>query len=49
MNNGAQYGPKNYNRDLLTADLSRYAITASWLSRLQALTPVISLSRFAMN
>ncbi len=25
MNNGAQYGPKNYNRDLLTADLSRYA------------------------
>ena len=25
MNNGAQYGPKNYNRDSLTADLSRYA------------------------
>ena len=24
MNNGAQYGPKNYTRDLLTADLSRY-------------------------
>jgi imidazolonepropionase-like amidohydrolase len=25
MNNGAQYGPKNYNRESLTADLSRYA------------------------
>src|SRR5262245_52613397 len=25
MNNGAQYGPKNYTRDSLTADLSRYA------------------------
>jgi imidazolonepropionase-like amidohydrolase len=25
MNNGAIYGPKNYTRDLLTADLSRYA------------------------
>src|SRR5215470_5697411 len=25
MNNGAQYGSKNYNRDSLTADLSRYA------------------------
>jgi imidazolonepropionase-like amidohydrolase len=25
MNNGAQYGPKNYNRDSMTADLSRYA------------------------
>src|SRR5215470_17272187 len=24
MNNGAQYGPKNYNRDSMTADLSRY-------------------------
>src|SRR5215472_950947 len=24
MNNGAQYGPKNYNRDSLTADLARY-------------------------
>jgi imidazolonepropionase-like amidohydrolase len=24
MSNGAQYGPKNYNRDSLTADLSRY-------------------------
>ena len=25
MNNGAQYGPKNYTRDSMTADLSRYA------------------------
>jgi imidazolonepropionase-like amidohydrolase len=25
MNNGAQYGHKNYNRDSVTADLSRYA------------------------
>src|SRR4030095_2812423 len=25
MNNGAQYGPKNYTRESLTADLSRYA------------------------
>lgn len=25
MNNGAKYGPKNYNRDSVTADLSRYA------------------------
>src|SRR5215468_8236428 len=24
MNNGAQYGPKNYNRDSVTADLDRY-------------------------
>jgi imidazolonepropionase-like amidohydrolase len=24
MNNGAQYGPKNYNRDSVTADLARY-------------------------
>src|SRR5215469_5818300 len=24
MNNGAQYGPKNYNRDSMTADLARY-------------------------
>src|SRR5215471_17468838 len=24
MNNGAQYGPKNYNRDSLTADMARY-------------------------
>ena len=24
MNNGAQYGPKNYNRDSMTADLDRY-------------------------
>src|SRR5262249_2646323 len=27
MNNGAQYGPKNYTRDSLTADLSRSAYT----------------------
>jgi imidazolonepropionase-like amidohydrolase len=25
MNNGSQYGPKNYTRDSVTADLSRYA------------------------
>src|SRR5437870_1468444 len=25
MNNGRQYGPKNYTRDSVTADLSRYA------------------------
>ena len=25
MNTGAQYGPKNYTRDSMTADLSRYA------------------------
>ena len=24
MNNGAQYGPKNYTRDSMTADLARY-------------------------
>jgi imidazolonepropionase-like amidohydrolase len=24
LNNGAQYGPKNYNRDSVTADLARY-------------------------
>lgn len=24
MNNGAQYGPKNYNRESMTADLARY-------------------------